>query len=170
MIFGLDGFLCIPYRPMTGAVTKNDAILDACQAHPDRFLVSPRSGDPRVLVARLLTDPDNAVWEVWRGSTFVGILCLDRIAPRVDARLQFVFFDDELASKAPLLNDFVVRCFSEFDLHRLSFEAPMHMTTLTGFVRRKLGFTPEGTRTEAYFDGARWHDMAQLCRRAEGHD
>jgi hypothetical protein len=116
MIFGHGDFLCTPFRPMAGSLTKNDTILAACAVHPDRFLVSPCSGDPQVLVAGLLTDPDNAVWEVWRGDAFLGILLLDRIVARVDARLQFVFFDDELASKAPLLNDFVARCFSEFEL------------------------------------------------------
>lgn len=164
VIFGHGDFLCCPYRPWTGALAKNDTILDACVAHPDRFLVSPCSGDPRVLVAGLLTDPDNAVWEVWRGATLCGILILDRIVARVDARLQFVFFDDELASKAPLLNDFVARCFSNFELHRLTFEAPMHMTTLTGFARRKLGFSVEGARRAAYFDGTLWHNLAVLAR------
>ncbi len=164
MIFGNDPFLCTPYTPWRGAATKNDTLLDAALAHPDRFLVSPCSGDPRILVAALLTSPENAAWEVWRGSAFVGILIIDRIVPRVDARLQFVFFDDELSSKAPLLNEFVARVFAEFALHRLTFEAPTHMTTLTGFVRRKLGFSAEGTRGEAYHDGARWHDLAVFRR------
>ena len=164
MIFGLDGYLCTPYAPFGGMPTKNDVILAAAEAHADRFLVSPLSGDTQVLVARLLTSPEHAVWEVWRGGTFVGILLLDRIVPRIDARLQFVFFDDELASKAPLLNDFVARCFNEFQLHRLTFEAPAHMTTLTGFAKRKLGFAHEGDRVQAYFDGLRWHNLATFAR------
>lgn len=168
MIFGDGTYLATPYKPFAGLAAKNDAILDACVAHPDRFLVSPLSGDARVLVARLLTSPDNAFWEVWRGGAFCGILGVDRIVPCVDARLQFVFFDDELASKAVLLNDFVARCFAEFSLHRLTFEAPMHMTTLTSFARRKLGFTAEGTRVAAYHDGARWHDVAVLGRVSDG--
>ena len=166
MIFGdaSAGLLATPLSIFAGAADKADRVIAACLAHPERFLVSPRSGDPQVLVARLLTDPDNAVWEVWRNDTFLGILLLDRIVPRVDARLHLVFFDDELASKAALLNDFVSRCFSEYGLHRVTFEAPAPMTTLTGFVRRKLGFAPEGQRAAAYHDGARWHDLATLAR------
>lgn len=164
MIFGADGLLATPYAPFSGAVDKADIVLTAAVAHPDRFLVSPRSGDPQVLVARLLTDPDNAAWEVWRGASFCGILLLDRIVPRVDARLQFVFFDDELASKATLLNDFAERCFTEFGLHRLTFEAPTCMKTLTGFVRRRLGFAAESWRMSAYHDGTKWHDLATYSR------
>lgn len=167
MIFGDGVHLATPYRPFAGTPAKNDVIMAACLAHPDRFMVSTLSGDPRVLVARLLTSPENYVWEVWRSDTLVGIFMLDRIVPAVEARLQFVFFDDELSSKAPLLNDFVARCFGEFGLHRLTFEAPTMMTTLLSFVRRKLGFTVEGTRLGAYHDGTVWHSVTILGRVAD---
>lgn len=180
MIFAIEPYLVTPYRPLSGALTKNDAVLAACVAHPERFLVSPISGDPRVLVTRALTSPDNAAWEVWQNGGFVGILLLDRITSRIDARLQFVFFDAELASKAPLLNEFMRRCFTEFGLNRLTFEAPENMAVLIGFARRKLGFEYEGAqlgpigaprygsrRERAYFDGERWHDIVTLRRFAE---
>lgn len=166
MIFGHDTYLCTPYRPLAGALSKNDAILDACMEHPDRFGVSPISGDPRVLVASLLTDPRNAAWEVWRGGAFVGIILLDRIVPNIDARWNFVFLDDELASKAGLLNVFADMCFAEFGLQRLSLEVPTHMTTMTSFAKRKLRLELEGIRSHAYFDGARWHDVTLLRRMA----
>jgi hypothetical protein len=166
MIFGHSGYLTTPYRPFTGALAKNDAILAAAEAHADRFLVSACSGNPQVLVARLLTDPNNAVWEVWHGVAICGILLLDRIVPRVDARLQFVFFDDELSSKAPLLNDFVALCFNEFGLHRLTFEAPTPMTTLLGFTKRKLGFADEGVRVDSYNDGVRWYGVRTMFKLA----
>ena len=167
MIFAASGYLCLPYRPFMGAVSKNDATLAHAAAHPERFLVSPRSGDPAVLVAQLLTDPRNGAWEVWRNSTYCGIILLDRVVPRMDARLHFVFLDDELASKAPLLLEFVQRCFAEYGFRRLSFEAPAHMGMLTGFVRRKLKFQVEGAREAGYFDGERWHDVALLSKFAE---
>lgn len=162
MIFAVPPYLVTPYRPTIGALHKNDTVLDACLAHPERFLVSPRSGDPRVLVARTLTSPDNAAWEVWQNDTFRGILVLDRIVPQLEARLQFVFFDDELASKADLLRDFTQRCFAELHLTRLTFEAPARMKVLTDFARRKLGFAPEGARVRAYHDGLDWDDVAVL--------
>lgn len=180
MIFAVADYLVTPYRPFGGYAAKNDIIIAKAVEHPERFLVSPRSGDPEVLVAQLLTDPRNASWEVWRNDTFVGILCLDRVVPFIDARLQFVFFDDELASKAPLLNEFVERCFVELGLQRLTFEAPEHMTMLTTFARRKLGFNYEGSdtttgvgaarvgsrRDAAYHDGERWCAVTVLRRLA----
>lgn len=178
MIFSVAPYLCVPFRPFAGALSKNDTILAACVAHPERFLVSLASGDPQVLVAHMLTSPENAVWEVWRNDTsasiFVGILVLDRIVPGVDARWQFVFFDDELASKTDLLREFALRCFNELGLHRLTFEAPEPLAVLIGFARRRLGFKFEGgnrhgsRREHAYFDGMKWHDIVVLRRLTEG--
>ena len=167
MIFSRDGLLVVPYRPWVGASSKNDATLAHAAAHPERFLVSPLSGDPAILVAQLLTDPRNGAWEVWRTDTFVGIILLDRVVPRIEARLQFVFLDDELASKSALLCEFVQRCFDDLGLRRLTFEAPANMGMLLGFARRKLRFIGEGVRCEAYFDGDRWHDVTTLVKLAE---
>lgn len=164
MIFSDGTYLATPYNLWGGAITKNDTVLAACVARPHLFFVSPLAGDPAVLVARLLTSLDNAAWEVWRSDTLVGILVLDHITPNVDARMRFAFFDDELASKAALLASFVERCFTELGLHRITFEAPAYMTNLNSFVRRKLGFSTEGVRLQAYHDGARWRDVAVLGR------
>lgn len=171
MIFGdASGLLATPFNPFEGAESKNATVLEACVAHPERFMVSLRSGDPRIVIAGFLTHPDNAAWEVWRGGAFCGILLLDRIVPCVEARVQFVFFDDELASKAPLLSDFIAYCFGEFGFHRLTFEAPNHMTTLASFAKRKLGFVHEGVRAQAYHDGSGWRDVGVMARFAEVDD
>lgn len=159
MIFALDPYLVTPYRPFAGAIDKNDVIFAKCAEHPHRFLISPRSGDPQTLLGRLLTSPDHGAWEVWRGGTFVGILVLDRVVPNIDARLHFVFFDDELASKAPLLQEFTRRCFTTLGLQRLTFEAPDNVSTSVSFAKRKLGFAKEGVRTRAYHNGTRWCDL-----------
>jgi hypothetical protein len=169
MIFSVAPYLVVPYRPFVGATHKNDTILARCATNPERFLLSACSGDPQTLIARTLTDPANAAWEVWQNDAFIGILMLDHIVPFVDARWQFVFFDDELASKTLLLREFARRCFVELGLQRLTFEAPEHMAVLTGFVRRKLGFAYEGgdrhgsRRERAYCDAeGRWHDVTTL--------
>ena len=171
MIFGVPPFLCTPYKPLTGLLTKNDAILARAVEHPENFLVSPRSGDVELLVAHALTSPDNATWEVWRNDTFVGIIHLDHIVPECDARLHFVFLDNVLADKAALLRTFVQQCFTLFGFERLSFEVPDHLSTLQSFARRHLGFRHEsGTRSRrerAYFDGDRWHDVVLLRLLAE---
>lgn len=121
------------------------------------------------------------VWEVWRNGEFLGIIVLDRIVAGIDARLQFVFFDDELGSKEPLLQAFIARCYADFGLVRLTTEVPECMSNLIGFVRRKLGFRYEGElqapasvarrgsrRERAYWDGTRWHDVMVLRHLAEG--
>ena len=173
-----DPYLVVPYQPFVGASNKNDIILTKALEHPERFLVS-RFGDAHILVARLLTSPESMVWEVWHQGQLCGILILDRIVPAIDARMHLVFFDDELASKVALLREFTRRCFADFGLARLSFEAPEHNTTLLGFVRRKLGFRYEGEsagpgarrssrRERAYWDGARWQDVVVLRKLAEG--
>ena len=171
MIFGCDGFLVTPYQPLFGNQAKNDVLLAACQTYPERFLVSARSGDPRAQVAALVTDPRNACWEVWRDGAFVGILLLDRIVAGIDARWQFVFFDDDLQGKTALLREFARRCFHEAGLHRLTIEAPEHMSVLLSYARKALGFAYEGKqpsrREQAYHDGTRWRDVVTLRLFAE---
>jgi hypothetical protein len=150
-----------PYRALEGATAKNDALLEACVAHPERFLASPRSGDPRLLVAAAVTDPDNAAWEVWRGPACCGIILLDRIVPAIDARWQFVFFDDDLASRASLLQEFARRCWTEAGLARLTLEIPDNMTSLLRFARNTLGAVVEGVRERAYYD-REWRALTTL--------
>ena len=123
--------------------------------------------DIRVTAAWYLTDPSNLVWEVWRGTSFVGIILLDRIVPNVDARWHFVFFDGNLIGKQAVLLEFVRRAFT-LPLERLSLEIPENVASLISFARRKLGFTYEGgdrkgaRREHSHFDGTRWHDTMLL--------
>lgn len=167
MIFAVGDYLATPYRPLAGNLRKNDLVLAECVAHPERFLVSPRSGDPRLVLAHALTSADNAAWEVWQNDTIVGILLLDRIVWGIDARWQFVFFDDDLTSKTALLREFARRCFTEAGFHRLTIEAPEYMSVLLGFARRKLKFVTEGERAAAYHDGTTWHALVTLRLFAE---
>ena len=166
--FAVGAYLCVPYHAFEGASSKNDAILAACEATPERFGVSRTPGvDPRVALAARLTDPRNAAFEVWQNDVLVGIFIVDRIDPGVDARCYLVFFDDELASKVLLVREFLRRCFATFGAERLTLEVPAHMTTLASFARKKLGFAFEGgtklsVRERAYFDGAAWHDVVTL--------
>lgn len=164
MIFAIEPYFVTPYRPLGGNLDKNDVILAKCLEHPERFLVSQHVEiDPRYVVARRLTSPDNAVWEVWNGATFCGILVLDHITPFIDARWQFVFFDDELASKVEVLREFVKRCFSELGFVRLTIETPAESgSVLTSFARRKLDAHLEGKRACGYFGGQRWQDVVIL--------
>ena len=175
MLFAVGDFLCVPYRPFAGPLSKNDTMFEACLAHPERFTLPMTRGEIRATVASVVTNPENAVWEVWRGSAFVGILLLDRIVPGLDARWHFVFFDDELLGKLALLKEFARRCFADWHFERLTFEVPEHLAVLTSFARRKLGFRYEGERPglrkqaalgsrreRAYFDGTTWRDVVVM--------
>lgn len=92
----------------------------------------------------LLNDPFHWSWEVWRGSEFVGIIVLWRIAPQVDALLHFVFFDENLVGKRQLLLSFLEHCFEDLGFRRISMEIPESVGTLVRFARKKLGFRFEG--------------------------
>ena len=166
-------YLVVPYQPFQGNLEKNEVILAACEAHPERFTVPMTRGDMRASVAWMLTNPLSLTWEVWRGGELVGILHLDRIVPNVDARWHFVFFDGELVGKQALLQEFMRRAF-ELPLERLSIEIPENVASLISFVRRKLGFSYEGgnlkgsRREHSHFDGKRWYDIILLrLRRTE---
>ena len=161
--FAVGAYLCVPYRPFEGMAGKNDEILAHATATPERFLISRVEGlDPRVVLASRLTDPRNQAVEVWQNDALLGIFIVDRIDPGVDARCHLVFFDDDLASKTLVARELLSRCFTTWELARLTLEVPVYMTTLTGFARKKLGFDVEGTRERAYFDGETWHSVAQL--------
>ena len=82
----------LPYRPFQGDLSKNDRILDECVKHPERFTLPMSDQDIRITAASYLTNPANRVWEVWRGSEFVGILLLSRIVEGLDALWQSVGF------------------------------------------------------------------------------
>ena len=178
--WAVNSDLVVPYKPLRGGLNKIQHILRVCLTHPERLLLEPARA--KILVVSKLSDSSNAAWEVWRNSTFLGIIVLDRITPNIDARLQFVFFDDELASKVALLREFVRKCFDEFGFERLTFETPELAQPkrksgsrggstegkLVSFARRRLGFAYEGgnragSRSErAYFDGVQWYDVVRL--------
>lgn len=156
--FSVDGFLCTPFDALGGAPDKAARILEAASRAPERFGVAPSPLAAGEVAARL-TDPRNAAWEVWQNDTLCGILLLDRIESPVGGRLHFVFFDNDLASKASLLRAWIAHYFEEGPFERLTLEVPEHMQVLSGFARRKLDFRPEGRVERGAFDGAAWHDV-----------
>ena len=165
--FAVGDYLVVPYRPFVGNQQKNTRILEECAKHPERFTLPMTRADIMTTAAWYLTDPGNLAWEVWNGSEIIGILLLDRIVPRVDARWHFMFFDGNLVGKQALLQEFVRRAFT-LPLERLSMEVPENVASLISFVRRKLGFSYEGgnlkgsRRERSHLDGERWHDVILL--------
>ena len=146
----------VPYRPFEGAADKNEHILAACEAHPERFTLPLTRDDIRLTVASYLTNPQHLVWEVWNDGTFCGIFMLSRIVPQSDALWHFVFFDGDLMGKRSLLRNFLQDiCFGQLGLQRVSVEVPENVQTLIKFVRRYLGFTYEGETALAKSEAAR---------------
>ena len=136
-------FLAVPFETTP---KKVKIIINECVEHPWWFN-APCSDEERAFaIGFLIHDPQNRVWEVWEGGYFVGLILLQRIQPRVDALLHFVFFDQNLINKRSLLLGFLGCCYhsDEFGFERISFEVPEFRSALVGFARRKLGFTFEG--------------------------
>lgn len=135
--------MLVPYVWDHGDPTKNTRILDHLCAHPGWISVpTADEAERRVLYAQLLVDPDNQVWEVWRGAELVGILYLSQITG-VDALLHFTFLDHNLIGKRRLLRRFLTQCFED-GFQRLSMQIPVFVPQLLHFARRALGFRFEG--------------------------
>lgn len=121
----------------------------------------------KIVVARALTAPENRVWEIWKRTPevatpqLVGILLVNRIAPKLDASVHFVFFDRQLVGRRPLISTMLTWCFEQLELRRISVEIPEHLTPLIRFAR-KLGFRYEGE-----LDAAQ-HPLAETLSRERG--
>ena len=184
-------YLAVPFVFDETRARINEAILDGLTRLPV-FPLPWTLPERQRAVAAWLTDPDNLVWEVWRGGELVGILSLSRIVRGLDAVGHFAFFDRQLLGRRQLVLAMLRWAFSELDLQRLSVEIPDHLEPLIRFARTKLGFRYEGEslaeahpvvgrlaeagvngpgrwmarwgarRERAHFDGEQWHDVALL--------
>lgn len=137
--------MAIPFDYRQRDPLRLTMLLNAAAEHPDWFSAESTPEERRTSAAMLLTAPGNQCWEVWRGGTFVGILLLWRIQPRVDALLHFLFLDRDLVGKRNLIRSFLGYCFEgPLQLQRVSFECPEFIRPLIDFARLKLGFHFEG--------------------------
>ena len=177
-----SGYMAIPFDATRGDPERITLILDTFCEHPSWMTIPVEPEVMRVIAARILTNPDNAVMEVWKGGEFVGLLLLTDISPRVDALCHFVFFDRNLIGKRSLILNWLDGCFTAFDLQRVTLEVPEFMETLVSFARRKLRFKYEGEdrnpatkhqdavhtakqgsrKERAHFHDGQWHDIVRL--------
>lgn len=170
-----NGFLALPFRPALAgeAITIERAktisrILRGVASHESLFTDYERVCDarcfacPRCLarlarVTAMLTAPDARVWEVWRtdspdesGLDVVGILYVTDLVYGSDAACHYVFFDDDLRGKTPLLEAMIQWLFSDHEdasgvlawraLRRLTISVPDYAYALALHASRKLGF------------------------------
>lgn len=103
----------------------------------------------REIVAALLTDPANVIFEVWRtsdaeaGSQPVGLVVFTDITPYVNAEFHPIFFDGKLANalgKRNLLLSLLLWAFQNLAVERISIEIPEFAGPLIHYARKKLGF------------------------------
>lgn len=167
-----------------GDVSRIDTLVDTFVANPT-FTTYPWPEDMRrQSFIQGLTSQQNLVFETWKDGDFCGILLLERIIPRIDAKLHFLFTDHDLVGKRKLLTNFLGICFRDMGFHRISMEAPEGMK-IEKFARSALGFRYEGEerdrhrqlpksftddwvarqgsrRTQMHFDGEQWRDVILL--------
>lgn len=136
--------LAIPADWQRGDPVRWTLLLDYLVEHPAMFSQPSTPDQRRVAIANHLVNPAHAVWEVWRGGTFCGILSLTRINPGVDALFHFVFLDGNLLGKRDLLVAWLGRVYRDYRFQRISFEVPETVPQLVKFARQKLGFRYEG--------------------------
>lgn len=173
-----------PFDWTEGDPARITALLDRFVATPSFVAYPCPEATRRDLGAQLLTNPAHLVYEAWQDGASVGVLLLDRIVPKVDARFHFLFLDRHLVGKRKLLINFLGFCFRDLGFHRISMEVP-DGHGLEKFIRRTLGFRYEGEgrsrhrdlhdnlsqrwvagqgsrREGAHFDGNAWRDIMLL--------
>ena len=118
------------------------------------------------IIASTLTASDSRVWEVWRTNGGdpepVGVISFTDIQTGVDAKAHYIFFDQRLKDKTPIMEEIIRWAFADHEdwraLERLTIEIPKPFGALARHASRKLGFggdfyyklrdvTHEGKRT-----------------------
>jgi RimJ/RimL family protein N-acetyltransferase len=176
------GYMALPFDRVRLGPERCAQILQTFCEHPSWMTLPFEPAVMKLVAAKILTNPENRVMEVWKGGEFVGLLLLTGITPGVDALVHFVFFDRNLVGKRGLILNWLDQCFEEFQLQRVSLEVPETVEVLASFARRKLGFKYEGEdrdptlkhqdavhqakqgsrKEKAHFDKGEWHDILRL--------
>jgi len=160
--------IAVPFNLRDGDERKAARILDGVLALPNFFPLPGTQDERRLLIAGLLTNGSNRVWEVWNGGEICGIFILTAIAPRLDGEAHFAFFDRQLLSRRTLILNMLGKAFPDLELERITVELPEHLTTLIRFARTKLGFRYEGeAQAEEHFGIEKAAFVAKLGSRRE---
>ncbi len=143
-----EPLLALPFDPTRGDPKRWTKLFAFVAEHPAWFSLPGATKEQMMISASaIVADSNNIIYEVWRGSEFVGVLSLTKITPGVDATVHFVFMDrSNLKGKRKLLLRFLKMCYEDLRFHRLTFEVPEPFGVLIRFIRRHLGFTYEGER------------------------
>ena len=95
------------------------------------------------MIASVLTEATSRSWEVWgtNGTNVpepVGFVTFTDVAPPLDAKAHYIFFDSKLSDKLPILEELMHLMFE--DVQRLTIEVPRPFAALARHASRKLGF------------------------------
>jgi RimJ/RimL family protein N-acetyltransferase len=119
-------------------------IIEHLVAHPMWFASGKSEDEIRADVIYYLGNNEYWKYEVWLGGRFVGMILLSNVHPRIDGLLHFTFWGVTLFSARRLLWNMIGQIFRDFQLQRISFEAPEHVKGLIAFMRSRLYFKYEG--------------------------
>lgn len=140
--------LAIPYDPFRGSPeaynVKNGKILDWLTEHPLWFNAEMSKDEIYLHTAQQLTSGQHVIWECWDGGSIVGLLCLSRVIPNVDAVVHFSFWGCSFFAGRKIVHNFLGWAFETFNLQRISCEVPEHSEKFLKAMRRHFGFRYEG--------------------------
>ena len=135
-------YVALPFSPIPEA--KLSYILYRMVEH-DTFWSDFEKGR-REAAARILSNPNTLVFEVWetgKGVQPAGVIIFTDIVPGADAKCHFIFFDGKLRNKTGLLKNMMRWAFDNLRVHRLSAEIPDYAFALVKYAREHLGFRYE---------------------------
>ena len=144
--------MAFPYRGLDAGMEMNTRLIQHMVDHPQWFATGGTPEEIRLHVAWMLTTPDWWKWEIWSGSTFVGMFLISDITPRTDAHFHFTLLPAKesgvtLTGSRKLMWNFLGYVFEQFQLQRISVEIPETSSKLAHWFRHKLGFQYEGEPT-----------------------
>ena len=122
----------------TGCIPKGATLEEMCPTCVARMGI----------IAATLTSPTSRVWEVWatRDASVepAGVISFTDIVAGVDAKAHYIFFDQRLSDKTPIMKDIIEWAFEDHEgwsaLARLTIEIPKPFAALARHASRKLGF------------------------------
>lgn len=115
-----------------GCLDKKLSFVDMCPACKER----------RRVIARSITAPNTATWEVWRVDAdpeIVGVISFTDIT-HDDAKGHYIFFDHRLADKTPIIKNLMGFMFDSVGVSRLTIEIPRPFAALAQHAQKHLGF------------------------------
>lgn len=95
----------------------------------------------------------------WVVDDFVGVFCMTRIDPGVDADVHFSFFDRRQKGRKELVHAMLKYVFEKYQFRRLTAEIPYFASWSTRVFTESIGFKKEGRKRKAVWFNDDWFDI-----------